>query len=524
MATLTERQEFKLTLPLMRSRKEGHILYVEGLASDGSNDDGYPRGRMAATAIVGFVDCVYGRNPAQFWAEFYEKSGLIAPDIALDSEDPYPVKVDQEHSEAVFDQIGYVAEARVFNADDMPQEWLDKGTVAPAFYVQLAVNTNYSHGHDLEVALDEGRKLGLSIAGEVLEAHDEVYPDGVVIRVFDLVLLKKIAVTKQPANKNTWLAHIARSVQQSLGEPIMHVTRTVDNTPEAALEEPAEVTEAEAPEAEAEDAGTLEGEAEVAEPAVEADAQPEAEPVQDAPAPEVEVTEEAPADAPEVEALPDPDAEEAEEGEAEPDVEDVTDTPASVEVSDAPEVDAEPEAEEEAEELDEADEPEDEEDTAKDGAIELTELTFPVDLKADVEELARAQVATVETVIRAELETMKRDAQALRGEVATLKSLLADVPTFIESQNSAIARLDDALEAKGVELSQTREDLQTALDKLAALEAFSLGRRGIVARNVDLNGLRKRVSDMTPAQRREEMAKLKAEGKTEEAWAMALDV
>lgn len=171
---------FKFTLPIVKyyvqkaeDGTERH--FVEGAASDVSQD--LQGDRMAERTIVKFVEYV-----------------------ALD--DP-PIGMDVEHSEAWTDQIGKAVEAAVLYEvpDGLPGE-------PPVFWVKFEVDQEMSHGRDLVAALKAGKRLGLSIAGDIIEYHVE--ESGV--RVLDHVRLYKIAVTKQPANRNTWLRHMTKSL------------------------------------------------------------------------------------------------------------------------------------------------------------------------------------------------------------------------------------------------------------------------------------------------------------------------
>jgi hypothetical protein len=209
-------REFKIVLPVMRAYKEGNILYVEGAASDASIDK--LKGRMGDNCIVGFVECIYSGKPTPVvYGEDSNTPVKTSIDIRGDigSVDEAHVIVDVEHSEDWPNQIGYAVAGRVINlATELPADMQDIPFTFPIFWVKLAVDTDYAHGKDLEVALAKGAKLGLSIAGQVINSHME--RDGFnsePVQVFDLVTLRKIAVTKQPANPNAWLSKIARSVK-----------------------------------------------------------------------------------------------------------------------------------------------------------------------------------------------------------------------------------------------------------------------------------------------------------------------
>jgi hypothetical protein len=535
-------RQFRVTLPIMRSYAEGSLLFLEGAASDASYDNGNPRGRMTSQAIFGFVDCVKDGIPAAVFNELDINLGQISPSVALDSESPYHVAIDNEHSEDWQDQMGYAVEARVIDGDDVPQAWLESGIVPPVFWVKLAIDTNLAHGYDLGYKLGAlpGRdgsyiakpaKLGLSIAGQVLQAHDEMHDNGQYFRVFDLVLLQKIAVTKQPANKNTWLEKIAKSVQPKVGELMLTRTTKLDNEDEQAdttdgnvpaSEEPVTTEASDAtdePQADT-DAHVAQDETPDTEPveaeAVEADADTDA-PVQD----EAQVDEgeegdaqgadEATEDEAEADALQDsedtePEAEDAQAVEDTTEVEgEAAEVAASEEVTE-PEADAEETDTAETVEPDEADADTTEEDDE--------DTTGPV-------QLSLTRLESVETVLRAQIESVNAENKVIRNELVELKTLMSEVPSFIEAQNAAIARLQEALEEKGLELTQAREDLQATQERLTALEALPLGKKGMIARST-LIEQNPEYANLSKGERRARIQQLRAEGKHDEAWALAL--
>jgi len=208
--------EFKFVIPLdgtyvVRSEvgatgAERRWLVLRGWASDAGVDKW--DGQMAPECVVGMVRAVNERSNTAtpvFENERKANSATIRG----------PVGVDIDHSNIWNHQIGYVTRAAVLNESDIPKELHGKVT-PPVMEVELEVDLGYSSGRDIQHAIDTGRKLGLSVYGEIKQGKRVLRsnPDGTTksIQYFQNVDLHKIAVTTQPINNATWVEVVRRSM------------------------------------------------------------------------------------------------------------------------------------------------------------------------------------------------------------------------------------------------------------------------------------------------------------------------
>lgn len=154
-----------------------------------------------------------------------------------------PVGVDIDHSNRWNDQIGYVTWAEVRRGPHGENQLV----------VRMLVDLGMSAGKDLKRALEQGKKLGLSIFGKVGKMYKQVERStGKIVENFKSVDLRRIAITSQPVNKNTWVSTVRRSLTEGDMEeteieaggaeapaPVEEVTTTVETvarSEEAAVE------------------------------------------------------------------------------------------------------------------------------------------------------------------------------------------------------------------------------------------------------------------------------------------------
>ena len=159
---------FKLSVPITKTVKQGNKLVVEGIASDPTID----------------------RDSERFSEKAIEKM--------CKSINEGNVQIRVEHENKFYTKVGIWKEASV-----------DKDY---RLHVKGEIDTELSLGKDVEVLLNRGEKLELSVGGRVLEAVWE-YAKEVErnIKVYKDVVLEEISILLTPSNYNTSLS-VAKSV------------------------------------------------------------------------------------------------------------------------------------------------------------------------------------------------------------------------------------------------------------------------------------------------------------------------
>jgi regulator of replication initiation timing len=419
---VAQANEFKVTLPIEGepiirsfSREEGReveralssfkpgeslpddgVIIVEGIASDTSRDQ--LNGKMSERAILHMVECI--NAPVFHSVERAEASAGAR------------VGIDIDHSGHWTDQIGQATKG--WARYELTEAERAAGFEPPVLGMRAEIDLGMSHGRDLARAQRRGARLGLSVYGTVLRAHNETLPDGTVVEHFDLVQLKRVAVTSRPVNRNTWLKEVKRSFAATMNEE--NTTQETEVTPDA-------------PETLADVISAL-GEQVRVVTADGTEVTPEGEPV----------AETAPEPAPE--AAPEASETATEVARSEGEGEEGTPTPAEA----------------------------------------VTEEAAPTADSAvapESDEVARAfsQMESAVTVVRSEIEEMRRSMSALPGVLELvgqdLKRALEEIEA-LRTENEELRRSLDERASEAAELSR----------RLETVEEQPMGRKGLVARSM----------------------------------------
>ena len=119
------------------------------------------------------------------------------------------IPIDIEHNVNFLFRVGKVIEAYTTKDDD------DK----VLFHVKIKLKDNiianevFNSISNPDTNYADVIKFGLSIKGNVIEAHYESVEGGIVVKVFDKVELKSITITERPSNQDTFLEAIERSIE-----------------------------------------------------------------------------------------------------------------------------------------------------------------------------------------------------------------------------------------------------------------------------------------------------------------------
>lgn len=159
---------FKISVPITKTVKKGTKLIVEGYASDTTIDR--DEERFSAEAIKTMKDSIHDGG----------------------------VQIRLEHENKFYTNIG---------------NWIDADvTKDNRLYVKGEIDTELSLGKDVEVLLNRGQKLELSVGGRVIDATTEYIAKlRRTIKVYTNVVLEEISILLTPSNYNTSLG-IAKSV------------------------------------------------------------------------------------------------------------------------------------------------------------------------------------------------------------------------------------------------------------------------------------------------------------------------
>jgi hypothetical protein len=465
----TQHPEFKIVLPIQKwvkrsETKNGRTrnwLMLEGYASDTSRDQ--KGGVFSENAVLGMIECVNQGLKAPVWkdvarANAHATEGYTGP--VQGGEDI--IGIDIEHSEHWTDQIGYAVEARAeYNLTD---EQKKAGMKAPVMVVKCAINTDMSHGRDLEVALEDGKQLGMSVFGGVVDGWTEVSRSGERTDRFEKVALSRIAITQKPANKNMWLTEVKRSMEgiQMEERVEQEATEEVTEVAEPVVEEATEATTAN------------EGNEEAVEPTVEA-SEEEGEAVEVVETPEVEA--EATAEVENVEATADTDATEPV---AKPTLEGylkgLTGEPVTIEADPNILASILPDG---GASLEGAETPAVTEVAADSAAVEAAET---VDAPAPVSDATSDVVEVItETPAFVARSVYESEMQVYRSELAQIKELLSPLRDLVEE---TVAYKGEVSRTQG-EVSELRSMLSGLVSEIKDMRTRSTGRRGFtVARSM----------------------------------------
>lgn len=151
------------------------------------------------------------------------------------------VQLDSEHNRAWNHTFGKFTECRI---ERVYSEELKRDV--QLFMVKGYADLGYSLGQDLKKALvdDKRTDIGFSIAG-LISKDSKTIVDGVEVRQYDGIALKKISVTGNPAVPITWVGAMTKGVRKFYNEAeeaYMHIKKTVGQGAPAATT-PAQVVQ-----------------------------------------------------------------------------------------------------------------------------------------------------------------------------------------------------------------------------------------------------------------------------------------
>lgn len=163
---------FRLNVPITKATKtKKNTLQIEGVASDPSIDRDLER--FSAEAVVKMSEDV--------------NNGGI------------PIKV--EHERKFYTEIGV---------------WKSAEMVGDKMHVVGEIDLDLSLGRDLEILLNKGVEIGLSVGGTVLGVAQEFVKDlGRYINVYTDVILNEISVVRNPSNYSAEGLAISKSFEKS---------------------------------------------------------------------------------------------------------------------------------------------------------------------------------------------------------------------------------------------------------------------------------------------------------------------
>ncbi len=171
---MEQTRKFSFSMPIVKAwlDKATGKRYLEGVAS--TTDKDLHGDRMSPSAIESMADSI---------KQLKKKSGTL----------------NAEHEKSWQAELGEIMELRVSGKKEL---------------VMKAELNETSKANDLWYMLTEKRKkLGLSVGGFVKAFRIEIdEKTKEYLRVFEEVILDHIAVVSQPANPNTWVSAIAKSV------------------------------------------------------------------------------------------------------------------------------------------------------------------------------------------------------------------------------------------------------------------------------------------------------------------------
>ena len=365
-------QDFKFIVNLTKGYKaEDGRLFVEGIAS--GTDLDLTGERMSPDAIKSMAE-----SPQQGIVEFRS-----------------------EHASDWDSMLGEVASLTV--TDDNQLQY------------KAELDPGYSKSHDLLHALVRGKKLGVSIGGQVIKAGMEWVEElqRSVYTYFDIAL-KEISVTAQPAYAQTWVSTITKSLDRN--SIVMPQPEDLKNTQAETPEEPVNKPEDTDVPTQPEDAPR-----EAASQADEAPADPE-----------VEKTEE------ELQPTVDPSDEEAE----------------------TPEPDQDPAADEAAQEETQTDQPEANADEAGDQEADAPDAPSdpaapaadkPADSAEQVEALNKSLHATTDA-----LDAVQKSLADTTKQLQESQAHAADLQKSLDERTAAFATIEATLKKKEDELTAAK--------------------------------------------------------------------